>query len=85
MEEFNVSAFDVKGMEKLSVQGCLNAVIPFGIYEGMGHQESAGQRELVLFCLSVLIKGIQFISCSCIIVLERAFDIFVEVRISSSS
>ena len=85
MEEFNVSAFDVKGMEKLSVQGCLNAVIPFGIYEGMGHQESAGQRELVLFCLSVLIQGIQFISSYRISVLQRAFDVLLEVKISSTS
>ena len=85
MEEFNVSAFDVKGMEKLSVQGCLNAVIPFGIYEGMGHQESAGQRELVLSCLCVLIQGIQFVSSYRIIVLQRAFDILLEVRISSTS
>ena len=46
IEEFNISSYNVRAMEQLSVSGCLNHVIPFGVYEGMGHQESAGATQL---------------------------------------
>lgn len=44
LEELSVCSSDVKGMQRLSATGCVGAVIPMGMYEGMDQQESAGTR-----------------------------------------